>query len=85
MTELQLYKFIKDNDCEWHWHDGIGYILFINCRDIEEFNKLLGSGIMDDEGIQCTMKNGYFCFEVDPLCEYFDIEIENVFLKEEEK
>jgi len=37
---------------------------------------------MDEEGISCTMKEGYFCFMMKDICEYFDIEADKVFAEE---
>lgn len=83
MDALGLYKFINDNRLEWHkTNDGYDVILFVNIYEIEDWNKLLGSGIMDEEGISCTMKEGYFCFMMKDICEYFDIETDKVFAEE---
>jgi hypothetical protein len=80
MTELQLYKFITDNHIEYHWdivkHD---VWMFIPFHHLYDFNKMLGSGITDEDGIECIMKDGYICFEMVQVCEYFDIDPENVF------
>ena len=78
MTELQLYKFINDNDVEYHWHDK-KCIVFINTWNIEEFNNLFDYNIFDDDGIECHMKNTYFCFEIVDICEYYGINPENIF------
>lgn len=86
MTELELYKFITNNAIEYHYHDYDKckkIIMFVNNYDIDEFNKLLGENIMDEEGINCVMKHGYFCFEMIEICEYFDIIPENVFTKKD--
>ena len=83
MTELNLYKFITETNCEYHNYDNNGtpdIILFVNMHFIERFNKLLGSGILDEGGIECVMKDGYICFRMKDICEYFDIEMKNVFL-----
>lgn len=79
MTELELYKFITDNDVEYHCYSESKIFAMINLCDIEEFNKLLGNSILDDEGLECIMKDGYFCFEMGYICEYFGIDSENIF------
>ena len=92
MTELQLYKFVTNNDIEYHWKkkhsakqenltddEKNEVLLFVNIRNLEEFNKLLRTSIQDEEGINCTMKQGYFVFCMDYICDYFDIKLENVF------
>lgn len=82
MTELELYKFVEENGIEFHWN-GDDVYMFVDCRDTKDFTELLGSGILDESGIECRMKEGYFCFEMKDICDYFGIELENVFKKEE--
>ena len=82
MTELKLYKFITENNIEYHWYDNEIY-MFVNIYLIEEFNKLFTSDIFDDGGIPCTMKNGYFGFKMIDICEYYNIEPENIFINKE--
>ena len=89
MTELQLYKFITDNNLEWNAYqdyveDIEKVLLFVPFWLVDEFSKLLGASIFDDEGLECVMKDGYFCFHMIHICEYFGIEIENVFKKPEQ-
>jgi hypothetical protein len=86
MTELELYKFVDDNCLEYHWiendiGDDIDVILFVNNEQIEDFKYWLGEGIFDDEGIKCVAKYEYFCFHMLEICEYFGININNVFKK----
>ena len=83
MKELDLYKFIKNNSIEYHWtfvsSDKNEVIIFVNIYNIEEFNKLLGTGILEEEGMECNMKSGYFAFKMNRICEYFDIKLEDIF------
>jgi len=85
MTAVQLYKFINENNIEYHWqeNDGIDDVLiFTSINHIEDFNKLMeGSNIYDDAGISCMMKDGYFAFWMDSICEYFGIELLEIFVK----
>lgn len=78
MKELDLYKFIQEHGVEYHWHDN-DVIMFVNIWNIEEFNKMLPLNIYDDNGIECIMKQGYFCFKMDLICNYCDIEMERIF------
>lgn len=85
MTELDLYKFIENNSIEYHHYKNEGkedVIIFINYDKIQDFSNLLGNEIFDEEGIDCTMKDGYFCFWMNEICDYHDVEIGNVFQKE---
>jgi hypothetical protein len=93
MTELELYKFVKDHNLEYHWHThSLGYhndikdvIMFVPIHQLGEFCKLLGQSIMDEDGLECTMKYGYIVFWMDEICEHFDIELSNVFKVEDEE
>ncbi len=87
MTELILYKFIRNYYIEWHREENNGdkdIIAFINLRDMEAFGALLPTSIFDDNGISCVMKDGYIAIWMKEICEYFDIEMENVFIEVED-
>jgi hypothetical protein len=82
MTELELYKFINDNNCEFHWEsreDDLDVILFVNSIWIEDFNKLFDYNFFDDGGYECIMMNDYFCFWMQSICDYYGIDIKNIF------
>jgi len=87
MTAIDLYKFYKNHSLEYHWnHNNLsesGYdndvILFVDIWCVEEFMKLLKSSKMTDTGFVCRMKDRYFCFWMAEICEYFDIDLTNVF------
>lgn len=81
MDSLELFKFIDGNSIEHHkdYRDSEEIILFVNIFLIEKWNKLIGGCIMDEGGITCVMKEGYFCFEMKHICDYHDIEIHDVF------
>ena len=85
MTELELYKFINDNDIEWHKENNDGtpdVIIFPSIYEIKDFHKiLLPSSILDDGGIECRMKDGYFAFWMKDICDHFDIDINKVFIE----
>ena len=80
MTELKLYKFIKENAIEYN-EFGDDIILFVNYYLLDEWTKLLGSSILDDDGLSCTMKEGYICFEMKHICDSHGINMEEVFGK----
>ena len=80
MTELELYMFITDNKLEYHWvKDNTDVILFVEIRHIEDFNEMLRYHAMYESDIECHMKYKYFCFYMNDICEYFGIEIKNIF------
>lgn len=82
MTELELYKFIEDNNIEWHRDDNKGeedVIIFPNFSQIEYFRKILSPCLFDD-GVECIMKDGYFAFWMKDICDYYGVEFEKVFV-----
>lgn len=89
MTELDLYKFINDNVLEYHWipvgeSDRMDVILFVENHVIREWHRLLCDSIFDEEGLDCVMKDGYFCFYMEQICEYHEVLMEDVFPKDGE-
>ncbi len=85
MKSLDLYKFINDNKIEWHKQNNDGgrdVIIFLYYYHIEDFRKILSTSLFDDSGIECRMKDGYFCFWMRDICEYYGIELNEVFDKE---
>ncbi len=86
MTELSLYKYINDNGIEWHRRDNDGtpdVIIFPYYFQIEDFKKMLSNSLFDDGGIECRMMDGYFAFWMKDICEYYDVDIDKVFVGEE--
>ena len=81
MKTTDLYKFITDNKIEYHWYDN-NVIIFVPDYQIWRFIELLGSGIMEEEGIECRMKYKYFCFWMEQICNYFGIELNDIFKPE---
>jgi hypothetical protein len=83
MTELKLHKYIQDNNIEWHRHDNDGekdIIIFPYFHQIEEFREIASADLFDDDGLECRMKDGYFAIWMNQVCEYYGIEINNVFV-----
>lgn len=80
MDAIELYKFVEGR--EFHWHqreDSNDVILFVDIHSISEFNMLLGNGVMSEYGINCIMKERYFCFWMTDICEYFGIDVNKIF------
>ena len=78
MTELQLFKFITGNNIDFNkLTDDV--IVFIEHWRLGDWCEMLGSSIFDDEGITCACKDKYTCFHMRDICDYFGIEMKNVF------
>ena len=78
MTSLDLYRFISENGIEYNWLRK-DVIVFIPMYLVQEWNRLLPRGLYDDSGIECAMKDGYIAMTMRDVCQYADIELEEVF------
>lgn len=84
MTELQLYKWIMDNNIEWHWEkfdNRETVLIFPYTFHFRSFADLIKDAC-SEEGIQCHIKDGYFAVDLQDVCDYFGIDMEEVFRKE---
>ena len=82
MTELELRKYIQENNIEWHRQDNDGIddvLIFPSFHQIEAFHKILSPCLFDYEGIECSMKDGYFAIWMQDICSYYGVEMNNVF------
>ncbi len=79
MTELDLYKFVKDNNLEYHEWAKDEILLFVNYDRITEFRKILDATLFEEDDINCVMKDGYFCFEMTDICEHYGIDHTKIF------
>lgn len=84
MTELQLYKFVHDNNVEHHAYKNQhlnepDVIIMPSVELLSEFTKLLSNCIFDDDGIALILKQGYVCIWMHEICDYYGIEMNNVF------
>jgi hypothetical protein len=84
MTKNDLINFIKNNYVEYHWlNDMSDVYICLNYYNLEKFKQILGENILDEEGIYCIFKSGYIVFEMQNICEFFGIKIEDVFENKE--
>lgn len=87
MTAIELYKYIQENNIEWHYRDNDGnedVIIFSYTFQLEDFIKLLSGNCFDDGGIEISLMNGYVAIWMQDICEYYGIELKEVFDKEKE-
>lgn len=84
MTELQLYKFVNDNNLEYHWYEHEGrqdVILFIPHYALDKFTSLIKHNL-EEEGMEVTLKDCYICVWMYDLCENNDIHLTDIFKPE---
>lgn len=78
MIEKELKYFIEKNNVEWHRH-GNEILIMPDFYDLTELKELLSNCIYDDGGINCYLKEGYICFDIEPICDYYGIDTSNIF------
>lgn len=82
MDSLELYKFINDNNIEWHRLDNQGsedILIFPNYGEVFKLNEILSPCLFDDGGVECVMKDGYLAIWMRDICQYYNIDMDNVF------
>ena len=81
MTELDLYKFIQQNDIEYRWQDNNGLrdvMVWIYIIDLSIFHDLINFDY-SESGIDCTLVQEHVCFWMDDICKYHDVDMKKVF------
>ena len=79
MEEIDLYKFITENNIEWRWQfnsdsNEEDVIIFPYTFQIEDFVKLIGH--IDETGLEMSLMDGYFAIWMGYVCDYYGINIE---------
>lgn len=78
MTELELYKFITNNEIEIDWR-GSQLLAWIEHYYLEEFSDMLDRCDADDGGIKCRLQNGgVVVLDLSEVCEEYDIDPNNI-------
>jgi predicted CDP-diglyceride synthetase/phosphatidate cytidylyltransferase len=80
MTELNLYKFINENNIEWHYEQD-GIYMFVSFYLLKEFTAMIRT-YLSDSVFEVVLKDTYICLKINEICEYFDININNIFNKD---
>lgn len=78
MTELDLYKFIKNNNIERHKYEW-NIIWFIDFWLLEEFCKMVWPLEFDEWWYEAHLKEDYIALSFNTMCENHWIEMDNVF------
>ncbi len=75
--EKKLLEFIENHTIEsneYNWE----VLLFIRYSRLDEFSRIVWENYFDEEWETITMKYWYVCIDIKPICEYLDIEIDNI-------
>lgn len=83
MNELDLYKFIKDEELEISWHGEDTLNLWLSPRDLKFFAELLDRCNADDGGLKCFMQDdGVINLNLVDVCDEYDIDPERIHAKD---
>lgn len=87
MNALELYKFVQKNSLEYHWAETdsqTDVVLFVPIELLSEFANMLGYTILTNKEIRPVLKMNHCVFEMDSICEHFDISVHDVFEQKED-
>ena len=77
MTELELYRFITENQIEWSRENNDVFII-VGFDFIERLVRVLN--LDSFERIECMLKENSIVIWMQEICYHYDIEMENVFI-----
>ena len=83
MTSLELYKFVEDNNLEWHYIDTGFYekdvMLSVPPELLKDFAQLIKGAFDDGIMVSYFKDNGSIVFGMKRICDEHSIEIDEVF------
>ena len=86
MTELELYKFLNDNNIEHHWEKSVNnedeFLVWIPFLLLDEFTELIGTNYLSEGGTDVNLQKDCVCLDIVDIAEYHEIELENILKKE---
>ena len=86
MTEQELKEWITEYNIEFHWckndYEEDDVIIFPYTFQMERFAKLIKKYDFSEGGIPMVLKDGYFGVHLLDICEYFGINLEDIFPKD---
>lgn len=82
MTELELYKFLNEDDGvqQYNW-EGDEFLVWIKFWVLEDFTKMIGYNYLSEGGMDCNLQDYCACIDIVDICEYYDIDLENILKK----
>jgi len=85
MTELQISKFIDEHCVEWHREDNKGkpdIIIFVYTYNLEDFCEIAKTFTPDYAGLEMNLRSNYVAIWMNDLFEYFNLDMDKVFVGE---
>ena len=84
MTELDLYKFLNDEDNGVQQYNWVGeeFLVWISLWYLEDFTKMVGYNYLSEGEIDCNLQSDCICIDIVDIAEYHDINLENILEKE---
>lgn len=87
MTELELYKFLNENNIEHHWEKDRNrndiFLVWIPFDLIKEFTSMVGSDYLSAGGTGANLQEDFICLDISEIAEYHEVELQNILKKEE--
>ncbi len=81
MTELDLYKFVRNYNLEYNYSSEEEILLFVPFSLLYNFTSLLDDSFFDDGSVSVDMLKEYIGINVVDVCEYYGINYERIFDK----
>jgi hypothetical protein len=80
MKELDLFRFLKDNDVEMRWDDD-QLSTWVSPHNLSELAEMM-PGALSEGGIDARLTSyGYVWVDLVLICDYYGIEVERIFPK----
>ena len=81
MTELELYKFVIQNNLEYDYVSADEIVLTMPSHLLGSFVKLLGEDYFDDGCAEAHICSDYIYINIVNACNYYGIDCEHIFIK----
>lgn len=80
MNELDLFRFLNEDNLEFRWVDDM-LLVWIDNWCLKDFTTMVKSSL-DDGGVECRLQTGgVVCVDIAPICEYYGIDPERILPK----
>lgn len=73
MTELDLYKFLSENEIETS-RQGKYFTAWIPFYLLKDFTELIGYGMLDEGGLEVRLQEYNVAIQLNEVCDYFGFE-----------